>query len=601
VVDIVASKKPNNGHNGNGFYKEHFLTFTHEQVEALLQEVAEKELLTKEELALVQRFSWNDLNDKPANIGSGDVNTSELSSKLTALEQRLNSEANLIKQLNSQIALLDASKANKTDIPSINNLATKDDIENMALKSDIPDVSKFQTLTDVKSLIAQAQLEQGNVDLSNYVTKQELNNEADRAMQEEIQLQNEIDELKDSKANIKHNHEIFDIIGLEGILNNKLEAEDVADFIKEIPEEYITESELAAEGFIKEHQSLEGLATEDFVIQKISQAVFDGEVDLSDYATKAFVNEGIANAIEDNKVDISHLATKDELNEKADSDHGHELEQVNGLLELVNNIPVPKKTSELINDSGFITEHQSLDGLATEDFVKEEIAKAQLENEEVNLDAYATIEFVNEEINKIELTPGPQGPQGIQGPQGTFDPNTIFSSLLTNEKTIVNAINELYRKIQELQNNQPVDPEEPAVPRMWYGLIPYDPEGKAGFNTPEQIGEQMTYDVIKFGLDCGRLTEADPAPLSAEGINIFIDTDYAYCFICVIVPEDSNLVAYMNDGIGGRCEFSKFDTVSGWAQDGCILVNEIDGIKYKLYGMYETSGGGNYGLFIDER
>jgi hypothetical protein len=57
----------------------------------------------------------------------------------------------------------------------------------------------------------------------------------------------------------------------------------------------------------------------------------------------------------------------------------------------------------------------------------------------------------------------------------------------------------------------------------------------------------------------------------------------------------------MNDGIGGRCEFSKFDNVSGWAQDGCILVNEINGVKYKLYGMYETSGGGNYGMFIDEK
>ena len=600
----MASKKAN---NGNGNHKEYFLTFTHEQMEALLQEVAEKELLTKEELALIQRFSWNDLNDKPANIGSGNINASELSSKLTALEQRLNSEANLIKQLNSQIILLDSNKANKKDVPSIDNLATKNDIANMALKSDIPDVSKFQTLTDVKSLITQAFLEQGNVDLSDYATKQDLNNESDRALQEEIKLQDEIDELKDSKANMKHNHEIFDIIGLEGILQNKLEAEDITDFIKEIPEEYITESELAAEGFIKEHQSLEGLATEDYVIQKISQAMFDGEIDLSAYATKAFVNEGIANAIENNKVDISHLATKDELNEKADSEHGHELEHINGLLELINNIPVPKKTSELINDSGFITEHQSLEGLATENFVLEEIAKAQLENEEVNLDAYATIEFVNEEINKIELTPGPQGPigpqglQGEQGPKGTFDPNTTFDSLLTSEKTIVNAINELYKKIQELQNNQPVEPEEPGVPRMWYGLIPYDSEGKIGFNTPEQINEQMTYDVIKFGLDCGRLIEADPAPLPAEGVNIFIDTDYAYCFICVIIPEDSNLVAYMNDGIGGRCEFSKFDTVSGWAQDGCTLINEIDGIKYKLYGMYETNGGGNYGLFIDER
>ena len=180
----------------------------------------------------------------------------------------------------------------------------------------------------------------------------------------------------------------------------------------------------------------------------------------------------------------------------------------------------------------------------------------------------------------------------------------MIKSIYKNKKITSFHKNKKINSVKKKQNDQPVIPEEPvkpSTPRMWYGLIPYDPEGKIGFNTPEQIGEQMTYDIIKFGIDCGKLTETDPAPLPVEGVNIFIDTDYAYCFICVIVPEDSNLVAYMNDGIGGRCEFSKFDNVSGWAQDGCILVNEIDGIKYRLYGMYETNGGGNYGLFIDEK
>lgn len=60
-----------------------------------------------------------------------------------------------------------------------------------------------------------------------------------------------------------------------------------------------------------------------------------------------------------------------------------------------------------------------LTGYATENFVKNEIAKAQLgEGGEVNLEGYATIDFVNQQIQDIELTPGPQGEPGPAGEQG---------------------------------------------------------------------------------------------------------------------------------------------------------------------------------------
>jgi hypothetical protein len=57
---------------------------------------------------------------------------------------------------------------------------------------------------------------------------------------------------------------------------------------------------------------------------------------------------------------------------------------------------------------------------ATKDFVKTEIANAQLggDDKEVDLSAYATKEFVGEEIAKIELKEGPQGPAGQDGAQG---------------------------------------------------------------------------------------------------------------------------------------------------------------------------------------
>lgn len=53
----------------------------------------------------------------------------------------------------------------------------------------------------------------------------------------------------------------------------KSEIPDVSGFISEIPSEYITETELDEKGYITEHQSLEGLATEDYVTQAIEDAL----------------------------------------------------------------------------------------------------------------------------------------------------------------------------------------------------------------------------------------------------------------------------------------------------------------------------------------
>jgi hypothetical protein len=51
----------------------------------------------------------------------------------------------------------------------------------------------------------------------------------------------------------------------------------------------------------------------------------------------------------------------------------------------------------------YITEHQSLAGYATELYVKNAIAEAELAGKEVDLSGYATKDFVTEEINKIEI------------------------------------------------------------------------------------------------------------------------------------------------------------------------------------------------------
>ena len=62
-------------------------------------------------------------------------------------------------------------------------------------------------------------------------------------------------------------------------------------YLTTVPSEYITETELNSKGYLTEHQSLKGYATETYVTNKIAEAQLDGgDIDLSSYATKTYVD-----------------------------------------------------------------------------------------------------------------------------------------------------------------------------------------------------------------------------------------------------------------------------------------------------------------------
>ena len=50
-----------------------------------------------------------------------------------------------------------------------------------------------------------------------------------------------------------------------------LKSEIPTDYLTEIPEEYITETELNSKGYLTEHQSLEGLATQEYTDNALTQ------------------------------------------------------------------------------------------------------------------------------------------------------------------------------------------------------------------------------------------------------------------------------------------------------------------------------------------
>ena len=134
------------------------------------------------------------------------------------------------------------------------------------------------------------------------------------------------------------------------------------------------------------------------------------KVDLTGYATETWVKEAI-NAIKfPEEYDDTELRTL--INNKANSDHTHDEYALkdhkhNEYLTEHQSLEEYAKKSELFSKSyNDLTDKPvipSIEGLATENYVKNAIAEAELNDKEVDLTGYATKDDVAEAISKIEF------------------------------------------------------------------------------------------------------------------------------------------------------------------------------------------------------
>ena len=175
----------------------------------------------------------------------------------------------------------------------------------------------------------------GNVDLSDYVTKSELQAKLD-ALDINIDLS--------SYATKEELTQAINSIDLSSYAK-KTDIPDVSGYLTSIPEEYVTETELNAKGYLTEHQdlsayalkteipSLDGYATTEYVDNAIANVPSGGNVDLSNYYTKAETNalipstEGLAteeyvnNAVSNiPTTDLTNYYTKSETYSKTEVD-----------------------------------------------------------------------------------------------------------------------------------------------------------------------------------------------------------------------------------------------------------------------------------------
>ena len=208
------------------------------------------------------------------------------------------------------------------------------------------------------------------------------------------------------KANADHSHsEYVEKNNLPFIPTKVSQLTNDAGYITEIPDEFITKTELNAELETKNY------ANESFVISKINEAQLGGggdnpSIDLSayalkddladyvtnvaldekDYANKAYVNNAIKNAqFDSDDIDLSDYALKSDIPTIPTSisaftnDAGYVTEAMvdtkidNAQIDidlsdyaLKSEIPtVPINVSAFNNDVGYLTQHQSLDDYAT--------------------------------------------------------------------------------------------------------------------------------------------------------------------------------------------------------------------------------------------
>ena len=318
---------------------------------------------------------------------SGKADRSEIPTKTSQLQN----DSNFISSIPEEYIT-------ETELNSKGYLTEHQDISGKANKSEIPtktsqleNDSNFATESFVSNKIAEAQLQQGDVDLSGYQTKEDATLETTNKTI--VGAINEVNTNIMSKANKS------DIPTKTSQLTND------SNFISSIPSEYVTETELESKGYLTEHQNISGKADKSYV---------DTELAKKSDKTHAHSYNDLSDKPDIPSVD--GLATKKELTDglaiKSDTGHTHDqyLTEHQDLSDyaLKSEIPtVPTKTSQLTNDSNFISSipeeyvtEQELNskGLATETFVTNKIAEASLSGEEVDLSGYATKDELNSTI-----------------------------------------------------------------------------------------------------------------------------------------------------------------------------------------------------------
>lgn len=245
---------------------------------------------------------------------------------------------------------------------------------------------------------------------------------------------------------------------IEGYNYTTMTAVENKHYLTQVPAGYATESWVESKGYLTQHQSLAGYATENWVEgkgyvvgtslsnvatsgnyndlsnkPKLNGITLEGDVKV-DFGTmkKSIVATLPTENIDENTIYLVIKETQEE------GDIYDEYMYINNKWELIGNTntdlsdyytkseidgKIPTLTSQLTNDSGFLTQHQSLAGYATESWVEN---KGYL-TEHQDISGKADKTYVDGEISRVEgLIPNTVKPLVFTLDDGTEQTITFY-------------------------------------------------------------------------------------------------------------------------------------------------------------------------------
>ena len=201
-----------------------------------------------------------------------------------------------------------------------------------------------------------------------------------------------------------------------------------SNFITSIPSEYVTETELTAKGYLTEHQDISGKADKTELHNHTNKTILDGITSdkITSWDNKSNF-DGNYNSLTNKPSipSIDGLATEDYVNQEI-----NKINVTDQLTDYAKKSELPTKTSELTNDSNFLTSIPS-----------EYITETELTSKD-----YATKDYVTEIVDNASMSGGYTHPE--------THPATMITGLstvatsgsyndLSNKPTIPTVTNDL--------------------------------------------------------------------------------------------------------------------------------------------------------------
>lgn len=302
---------------------------------------------------------------------------------------------------------------------------------------DIPetDLSDYYNKAETENLITEAveSIEYPTVDLNGYATEAYVNEAvsgirvpdvSNFITMEEVEAKGYINEVPSEYVTESELEDKGYLTEHQDLSKYALKTDIPTDYLKAVPTEYITETELAEELAKIEHPSVDltGYATEQFVSEAIAEIKIP---DVSDFVTMSEVEaKGYITGVPAEYVTETELTAKGfitDISGKADVEHRHTLSDIEDysapdlsdyakktdipdVTGFIKEIPAEYVTETELTNKGYLTEHQSLEAYAKKDELFSKSYNDLTDKPEIpSIDGLATEDFVKAEIEKIDI------------------------------------------------------------------------------------------------------------------------------------------------------------------------------------------------------